>query len=175
MGVTVFAAISKEHVIGPFFYTEPAPAGFIGPFFKPATVNGDRYLKMLQDFFLPKWNALQGSQHFHFMQDGAPPHFSLAVRAFLDQHLGNRWVGRGVQPTNLSWPPRSPDLTPCDFFLWGHIKELVYSRKPQSYYELVLYITEAFDSIDVATLQRVFDSIPNRYAQCVRENGKQQL
>ena len=25
------------------------------------------------------------------------------------------------------WPARSPDLTPCDFFLWGWLKEQVYS------------------------------------------------
>jgi hypothetical protein len=24
------------------------------------------------------------------------------------------------------WPPRSPDATPCDFFLWGYVKDQVY-------------------------------------------------
>ncbi|GBL85749.1 hypothetical protein AVEN_193194-1 [Araneus ventricosus] len=24
------------------------------------------------------------------------------------------------------WPPRSPDLTPCDFFLWGYVRDKVY-------------------------------------------------
>lgn len=28
---------------------------------------------------------------------------------------------------NVSWPPRSPDLTPLDFFLWGTLKD-VYIR-----------------------------------------------
>ncbi|KAH0817586.1 hypothetical protein GEV33_005205 [Tenebrio molitor] len=27
----------------------------------------------------------------------------------------------------VAWPARSPDLIPCDFFLWGYMKELVYS------------------------------------------------
>ena len=26
----------------------------------------------------------------------------------------------------LAWPPRSPDATPCDFFLWGYVKDQVY-------------------------------------------------
>ena len=26
----------------------------------------------------------------------------------------------------LKWPPRSPDLTPSDFFIWGYEKGLVY-------------------------------------------------
>ena len=25
-----------------------------------------------------------------------------------------------------TWPPRSPDLTVCDFFLWGFVKDDVY-------------------------------------------------
>jgi hypothetical protein len=36
----------------------------------------------------------------------------------------DRWIGRGG-PT--AWPPRSPDLDPLDFYLWGHLKSLVYA------------------------------------------------
>ena len=40
-----------------------------------------------------------------------------------------RWIGRGgVNDTNIPWPPRSPDLTPMDFILWGYIKKLAYSE-----------------------------------------------
>jgi hypothetical protein len=30
------------------------------------------------------------------------------------------WFGRGGK---IAWPPRSPDLTPLDFSVWGYIKE----------------------------------------------------
>jgi hypothetical protein len=34
---------------------------------------------------------------------------------------------------NVEYPPRSPDLTPLDFFLWGALKNAVkYKRKLQS-------------------------------------------
>ena len=26
----------------------------------------------------------------------------------------------------LAWPPRSPDAIPCEFFLWGYVKDQVY-------------------------------------------------
>ena len=26
----------------------------------------------------------------------------------------------------LAWPPRSPYVTPCDFFLWSYVKDQVY-------------------------------------------------
>ncbi|PSN38008.1 hypothetical protein C0J52_26447 [Blattella germanica] len=35
-----------------------------------------------------------------------------------------------VEPNDracYAWPPRSPDLTPCDFYLWYFIKDPVYS------------------------------------------------
>jgi hypothetical protein len=35
----------------------------------------------------------------------------------------------------MRWPPRSPDLTPCDFFFWGFVKDIVFvsplSANPQ--------------------------------------------
>ena len=41
---------------------------------------------------------------------------------FLDATFPNRWIGRdGPTP----WPPRSPDITPLDFFLWGYVKDKV--------------------------------------------------
>jgi hypothetical protein len=59
-----------------------------------------------------------------FMHDGAPPHFSIRVREFLDNMYPAWWIGRGG-PT--AWPPRSPDDNPADFYLWGHLKTLVYA------------------------------------------------
>ena len=46
------------------------------------------------------------------MQDGAP-----------HQKLTNRRLGRGSDgDADIKWPPRTPDLTPFDFFLRGFIK-----------------------------------------------------
>ncbi|KOX80743.1 hypothetical protein WN51_02031 [Melipona quadrifasciata] len=48
-----------------------------------------------------------------------------AGREFLNRQFPQRWIGRDGP---LSWPPRSPDLTSLDFYLWGHAKELVYKN-----------------------------------------------
>ncbi|XP_069704778.1 ionotropic receptor 75a-like [Periplaneta americana] len=33
------------------------------------------------------------------------------------------WIGRGGgNQLHRWWPPRSPDLTPCDFYLWGYVR-----------------------------------------------------
>jgi hypothetical protein len=47
-----------------------------------------------------------------------------AVPDVLSNTYHNRWIGRGG-PT--AWPPRSPDLNPLDFYLWGHLNFLVYA------------------------------------------------
>ena len=33
-----------------------------------------------------------------------------------------KWIGRGGP---VAWPPRSPDITSPDYFLWGFVKERV--------------------------------------------------
>lgn len=43
--------------------------------------------------------------------------------------LQNRWIGRAGTADKewMKWPPpHSPDLTPCDYFLWGYVKEQVF-------------------------------------------------
>jgi len=74
--------------------------------------------------------------------------------------LPQRWIGR-TGPKDLalhSWPPRSPDLTPCDFFLWGYIKERVYVPPlPADLDGLTNRITAAVKSVTEDTLRRVRD------------------
>ena len=41
--------------------------------------------------------------------------------------FGDHIIGVGH---DVEWPPRSPDLTPCDFFLWGHLKNEAYKTPP---------------------------------------------
>jgi len=61
-----------------------------------------------------------------FQQDGAPPHWGSDVCQFLDATFPNGWIGRdGPTP----WPPRPPDITPLDFFLWGYVKDKVFSTQ----------------------------------------------
>ena len=51
-----------------------------------------------------------------FMQDGASPHFSCFVADVLNEVFPDAWIGRGGP---IPWPPRSPDLSPFDFFPVG--------------------------------------------------------
>jgi hypothetical protein len=66
--------------------------------------------------------------------------------AKLQRFFGKRIVGRGI------WPPRSPDLTPPDFFLWGFLKERVYSNNLPGLEELKHNIEQTAANTDPETL-----------------------
>ena len=51
------------------------------------------------------------------------------VGEYLNESFRNRWLGRGG---SVAWPPRSPDLTPLDYYLWDHVKTLAYETKVDS-------------------------------------------
>ena len=55
-----------------------------------------------------------------FQQVGALPQYANDVIEYLDKNLSGRWMGKSGP---ISWPARSPDLIPCDYYLWGFIKD----------------------------------------------------
>ncbi|PNF42612.1 hypothetical protein B7P43_G01283 [Cryptotermes secundus] len=103
--VNVFCAVFQDKVYGPFF-------------FEGNTVTGQTYLDKFQNWLFTSLQA--DSPDLIFQQDGAPPHWHLMVRAFLNEKVPQRWIGRkGAKDVALcAWPARSPDLTVCAFFLF---------------------------------------------------------
>jgi len=72
----------------------------------------------------------------------------------------------------LAWPPRSPDATPCDFFLWGYVKDQVYVPPlPASIPELKVQIRTAIETITTDTLQTVWNELNYRVDVCRIING----
>ena len=62
----------------------------LGPiFFENDTINEPEYLDLLKKIIL-----LQLDGDFCFQQCGAPPHWALNVRAYLNEELPDRWIGR---------------------------------------------------------------------------------
>ena len=102
-----------------------------------------------------------------FQLAGAPAHWGLQVRAFLNTNFPQHWIGRdGPTP----WPPRSPDLTPCDFFLWGFKKTRVFRVPVRDILELRERITEAFAEVTNDMLANTWREVESRLQQ-LRANG----
>ncbi|GBM11023.1 hypothetical protein AVEN_1352-1 [Araneus ventricosus] len=52
-----------------------------------------------------------------FKQDGEPHHIARLLQALFRTHFGDDRIISRSFPT--VWPPRSPNLNPCVFWLWG--------------------------------------------------------
>ncbi|GFV81834.1 uncharacterized protein TNCV_1057231 [Trichonephila clavipes] len=69
--------------------------------------------------------------------------------------FGDRLISR-FGPVN--WPPRSCDLTPLDYFLWGYVKSLVYADKPQTPDPLEDNIRRVIADIRPQMLEKVIEN-----------------
>jgi hypothetical protein len=94
-----------------------------------------------------------------FQQDGATGHTAqnsvAVVRGKFPQHVVSRFG-------DVEWPPRSPDLSACDFFPVGYLKEKVYAHRPHTMQKLKDCIREEIQGIPVNMLRRVMDNVRQR-------------
>lgn len=132
------------------------------------TMNSAIYHRILLEKVIPLLTQ-ERNQRELYQQDGAPPHFALLVRNSLDTHLQNRWIGRSGP---VPWPPRSPDLSVNDSWLWGHIRNNLYkSPRPRTIQELHEKLVHLLENIDRATIRRAYDNFLRRCSVCIEQEG----
>jgi hypothetical protein len=108
---------------------------------------------MLENWLLSQLNANYGD--YILQLDGASPYFHTNVQVLLNRVLPQRWIGRTANADNNlpPWPPRSPDLTPSNFYLWGFVKDTLYVPPlPTPIQALRYWITHALQAITVDML-----------------------
>ena len=123
----------------------------IGPFFFERNVNSASYLELLNESVLPElFREFNGQfvngrfQRLWWAQDGAPPHRSTEITDWLAEIFRDHVIALHHDP---EWPPRSPDLTPCDYFLWGYVKSKVFVSPPDSIDDLKNRISQTFTDL----------------------------
>ncbi|GFX03045.1 transposable element Tc3 transposase [Trichonephila clavipes] len=148
--LTVWCVLWAGGIIGPYFFKNDEGHN--------VTVNGDRYRAMIANFFIPELNN-HDVQELWFQQDGATCHTARATIDLLKDTFGERLISR-FGPVN--WPPRSCDLTPLDYFLWGYLKSLVYADKPQTLDHLEDNIRRVIADIWPQMLEKVIENWTSR-------------
>jgi hypothetical protein len=98
----------------------------VSPYVLPHRLTGNQCRDFLLHYLL---NLLEGvplavRARMQYVHDGAPVHFSRSVRDVPSNTSHVWWIGRG-EPT--AWLPLSPDLNSIGFYLWGHLKTIVYA------------------------------------------------
>ena len=140
--------------------------------FDNQNMTADIYHTHLQYRVLPQLRQDNGGtlNGLYWAQDGAPCHTADVNVNYLDRQFGNRVISnRSIR--GRDWPPRSPDLNPLDFFLWGFLKSKVYTPRPATLAELRANITLEMGRVDPAMINRAMLDFKARCHKCIAANG----
>ncbi|GFX48130.1 transposable element Tc3 transposase [Trichonephila clavipes] len=113
---------------------------------------------MITNFFISEFNN-HDVQELRFQQDVAICHTVRVTIDLLKDTFGDRLISR-FGPVN--WHPRSCDLTPLDYFLWGYVKSLVYVDKPKTLDHLEDNIRRVIADIRLQMLEKVIKNWTSR-------------
>ncbi|GBN61204.1 hypothetical protein AVEN_71519-1 [Araneus ventricosus] len=174
--VTIASSFSKGHcvvwvyvafIVGSFFFEDIGPSGPV-----TCTVNGTRYEPLLRNQLIPALQQRGCLDSTILMQDGGLLHIATPVKQLLNLHFGNDRIISRYFPT--AWPPRSPDLNPCDCWLWGYLKDIVYGGPIANLAELKNHTKQDIHNITTETLRSVVEHAVLRF-QLIGENGGQHI
>jgi hypothetical protein len=96
----------------------------------------------------------------YFQKDNTTAHTANATVVTTWVVFEDRIISRGP------WPPRSPDISFCNFYLWGKLKGKVYKNNPHSIEALQNEITCVTGSITVDQLQKVSHNLLMQCKEC---------
>lgn len=155
---TVWCAISAHGIIGPYFFNESE------------TVTSSVYCRMIDEFLVPQLQVFYGhNNRTHFQQDEATPHTARITMSRLREIFPGKLISKYG---DIPWPPRSPDLTACDFFLWGYLKSKVYCNNPRTITALQENIRCEIAAIPPELCSRVLANVRVRLQECLTRNGR---
>ena len=128
-------------------------------------LNHQNYIK----FILPSLikDLKQGFKNHRraiLQQDNAPAHRAGPTQQFIAANFTDF-----ISPAQ--WPAHSPDLNPCDYFLWGYLKERVFARRYTTLSGLRRAIRSEYDSIPQEFITNSINAWRNRLSDCVAFRG----
>jgi transposase len=123
-----------------------------------------RYKYVLQSLFIPFYERMRAKYREEVMmqEDNAPWHRAKKITKYL--------TNKGLNP--MKWPAQSPDLNPIEN-LWKYIKDIINAtrHKINNIVAMREALTEIWPQISGIFLLRLCDSIPSRWAACLKNKG----
>ena len=132
------------------------------------TVNQFNYLETLKNVMWPKIKRVSNARGYVFQQDGAPSHTTEMVREWLASKFGTRVISN---KTKREWPPKSPDLSPLDYWFWGLCLSELWRSRPSSMAELKAIINDLAENLSKDEVRKAVNDIKVRAEVCRQENG----
>ena len=122
---------------------------------------------MLNEFLFTKIEE-QDIGNIWFQQDGATCHTAEATLNVLRPVFEDCIISCRA---DVVWPPRSYDLTPFYYYLWGAVKDKCYANKPETIDALKYNISEAIGEIQLHTNDNVLKNCTDREGYCMASQG----
>ena len=132
------------------------------------SVNQHVYMDMLQNVLWPKVKSKSTRLQYWYQQDGATAHTTVQVREWLMSKFGNRVISR---LTERSWPSRSPDLSPLDFWFWAVCLAELGRNPPSSLEQLKETVEDYVGNLDKGSVIKAVRDITPRAQACKNSNG----
>lgn len=146
--IGVWLAVSRRRIIGPIFFNQ--------------TITAERYRNELLQPFINELHDDELTEGY-FQQDNAPAHKSRETIAFLEQFFDTRII---------NFPPRSPDLTILDYFIFPYLKNTIFKTRHHTIEELRNAIMNSCADITQEILINGFESMKRRVQLCLQNNGQ---
>ena len=106
-----------------------------------------------------------------WQQDGVEPHQAHIYMDWLDGIFGIRMLALKARQVYF-WSQASPDINPCDFFLWVVMKDKAYKPMPFTTDQLKEKISDVFNKIPEEVVKKTVFSMKTRTAKMVAVEGK---
>ena len=135
-------------------------SGVGGLIFIDGNITGESYREILENNLLKPVEKLGMSHDWIFQHDNDPKHRTAIVANWLNRN--------GVE--RLHWPSFSPDLNPIEH-LWNEVERQLKKKQPKSENELKESLIEVWHGIELPTLKKLVDSVPNLLNEVIRIKG----
>ena len=114
-------------------------------------LNYESYLDVLLTFVWPRVRRKVADQDLWWQQDGATAHTVEIVRNWLDTKFDGRVISNKM--THV-WPPCSLDLSPLDFWFWGHAMHHLKTTKLLTIEQLMVDVNDFASQLDQETVKK---------------------
>ena len=153
LSVMVLSVISSEgDVMPPFFFEDKQG------------VNQEVYQKALTKHVFPWMKRIAQGRKFVFQQDGATCHTARPTIDLIKKHCTDL-----TYPNQ--WPPNSPDLNPCDYFLWGTVERMSNETGHSNRESLIAAIKSAHRRLKRSQVQTACSRFRRRVEMVIAADG----
>ena len=123
-------------------------------------LNAAEYIEVLENALKPSIELLTNDENFMFQQDNAPCHTANVVKAWFDEN--------SIEV--LSWPARSPDLSPIEH-IWSYLDRKLCEKQPRTLAELEVALVELWNDVPASMCENLIESMPRRVKLCIQAKG----